>query len=284
MKSKLMLLMSGLFMASTITFAQVQPTLKPVKKKADASKQSNVTDSEPAKKMPIPVKTIVSKPDVLSKKWVAPASELTFDALPYAFNALEPVIDQLTVEIHYDRHHRAYFNNFMKAIKETKAANMPVSAIFANISSFPDAVRNNGGGFFNHVLYWENLSPDGGGEPSGTLASAISKTFGSYAEFVKQFEDAGKTRFGSGWAWLSVDPSNGELFISSTPNQDNPLMNTVERQGTPILALDVWEHAYYLNYQNKRADYISAFWKLVNWKEVENRYTACEVASKAMKK
>lgn len=197
----------------------------------------------------------------------------TFKALPYSYDALEKSIDKETMEIHYDRHHRAYFNNFNKAIEGTEMATLSFEELFANMSKHPVSVRNNGGGHFNHDLFWSILSPDGGGEPGGKLAEAINETFGSFADFKKKFESAGATRFGSGWAWLSVD-KNGKLFVSSTPNQDNPLMDVVDQQGKPILGMDVWEHAYYLRYQNKRASYMHAFWDVVNWKEVEKRYAA----------
>ncbi|MDD2997276.1 MAG: superoxide dismutase, partial [Paludibacter sp.] len=174
-----------------------------------------------------------------------------FQALPYAYNALEPYIDALTVEIHYSRHHKAYFDNVQNAVKGTEMENLDFISLFKNISKYPVAVRNNGGGYINHVLYWENMKANGGGTPSGALAEAIDKTFGSFEAFKTQFSDAGKTRFGSGWAWLSVD-ADGKLFVSSTPNQDNPYMDVAEKQGTPILGMDVWEHAYYLKYQNKR--------------------------------
>lgn len=204
--------------------------------------------------------------------WMLPAAKLSFPRLPYDLDALEPVIDKLTVEIHYDRHHRAYYNNFIKAVTGTEMENMSIFEIFSKMSELPVPVRNNGGGFFNHVLYWNNLSPKGGGEPGGELAEAITKYFGSFEAFRAKFEEAAKTRFGSGWAWLSVDPEKGELFISSTANQDNPLMNTESRRGFPILGIDVWEHAYYLRYQNKRADYVESFWKIVNWQDVEANY------------
>jgi superoxide dismutase, Fe-Mn family len=195
----------------------------------------------------------------------------TFDPLPYAYDALEPSIDARTMEIHYDRHHRAYFNNFVKAVKDTRMDGMSFEAIFSKVSEYPVAVRNNGGGHFNHTLFWSIMSPEGGGAPSGKLATAINNTFGSFDEFKKEFERAGATRFGSGWAWLNLD-KRGNLFISSTPNQDNPLMDVVEKRGTPILGLDVWEHAYYLKYQNMRGSYMSAFWDVVNWDEVARRY------------
>ena len=164
---------------------------------------------------------------------MASIKDTTFQALPYAYDALEPHIDALTVEIHYSRHHKAYFDNLQNAVAGTELAELDFVALFKNISKVPPVVRNNGGGYINHVLYWENMSPNGGGLPTGALALAIDKTFGSFDEFKKQFSDAGKTRFGSGWAWLSVD-ANGELFVSSTPNQDNPYMDVADKQGTPI--------------------------------------------------
>ena len=200
-----------------------------------------------------------------------------FAALPYAYDALEPYIDKMTMEIHYDRHHRAYYKNFMTAIQSSELEKTPMEAIFANISSQPPVIRNNGGGYWNHEFFWNCMKPNGGGEPSGKLAKAINESFGSFEDFKKQFADAGAKRFGSGWAWL-VAGSDGKLFITSTANQDNPLMNTEEKRGVPILAIDVWEHAYYLKYQNKRGDYISSFWKVVNWEFAEDQY------SKAIKK
>lgn len=195
-----------------------------------------------------------------------------FPALPYAYNALEPYIDAQTMEIHYDRHHRAYFNNFVNAVKGTPAESMTLEQIFAKMSTFSDAVRNNGGGYYNHMLFWNNLSPNGG-KPSTALDKAINEAFGSFDKFKELFGNAGKTRFGSGWAWLVVVPG-GKLAIGSTPNQDNPLMDISPIKGTPILALDVWEHAYYLKYQNKRPEYVEAFWSVVNWKDVSARYEA----------
>lgn len=195
-----------------------------------------------------------------------------FPALPYAYDALEPYIDAQTMEIHYDRHHRAYYNNFLAAIKGTEAEKMPLEAIFAKMSTFSDAVRNNGGGLYNHNMFWSNLSPEGG-EPSAALAKAIDEAFGSMDKFKELFSNAGKTRFGSGWAWLVVT-AEGKLAVGSTPNQDNPLMDISPIKGTPILGLDVWEHAYYLKYQNKRPDYVENFWNVVNWKDVSERYEA----------
>ena len=194
-----------------------------------------------------------------------------FKALPYSYDALEPFIDMLTLEIHYGKHHKAYFDNFLAAIKGTEMESMNIKEIFKKISNYPMAVRNNSGGFFNHTFYWENMKAQGGGLPTGELSEAVSKSFTSFEEFKKQFSDAGKTRFGSGWAWLSLD-DKGKLFICSTPNQDNPLMDIAEKKGIPLLTMDVWEHAYYLKYQNKRPDYIDAFWNVVNWKVVAERY------------
>jgi superoxide dismutase, Fe-Mn family len=201
-----------------------------------------------------------------------------FKALPYPYDALEPYIDKQTVEIHYSKHHKAYYDNFMNAIKGTEMESMDILDIFKNISKYPMAVRNNSGGYYNHTFYWESMKANGGILPAGKLSEAIAKTFGSFEEFKKQFSEAGKTRFGSGWAWLCLD-DKGTLFVCSTPNQDNPLMDLpagqagiTEKKGIPILTMDVWEHAYYLKYQNKRADYIDAFWNLVNWEEVAKRY------------
>lgn len=194
-----------------------------------------------------------------------------FAPLPYAYDALEPFIDKMTMEIHYDKHHRAYYNNFMAAIKDSELEKTPMESIFQLMTSFSATIRNNGGGYWNHEMFWKCMKPNGGGEPTGKLAEMIKNTFGSFEEFKKQFAEAGTKRFGSGWVWL-VSGTDGKLFISSTANQDNPLMNTETMRGIPILCLDVWEHAYYLKYQNKRADYISSFWNLVNWEYVQNEY------------
>lgn len=191
--------------------------------------------------------------------------------LPYSYDALEPFIDKQTVEIHYSKHHQTYYDNFMKAIKGTEMEAMDILDIFKNISKYPMAVRNNSGGYFNHTFYWESMKAHGDGLPTGKLSETITKTFSSFDEFKMQFSEAGKTRFGSGWAWLCLD-NKGNLFICSTPNQDNPLMDIAEKKGTPLLTMDVWEHAYYLKYQNKRPDYIEAFWNVVNWEEVTKRY------------
>ena len=192
-------------------------------------------------------------------------------ALPYATDALEPHIDKMTMEIHHGKHHQAYVDNLNKALTGSEGENSKIEDILASVSKYPPAVRNNGGGHFNHTLYWAVLSPNGGGSPSGDLASAIDQAFGSLDEFKKKFAEAGATRFGSGWAWLTADAS-GKLQVSSTPNQDNPLMDIAEIKGTPILGMDVWEHAYYLKYQNKRPDYIAAFWNVVNWDAVADRH------------
>jgi Fe-Mn family superoxide dismutase len=193
--------------------------------------------------------------------------------LPYAYDALEKAIDKETMEIHYDKHYRGYYTNFLKAIEGTDLEYMTMEQIFADITKYPDAVRNNAGGYFNHAMYWTIMSPNGGGTPTGELATAIDRDFGSFEEFKKQFSNAGATRFGSGWAWLSLS-KDGKLFVSSSANQNNPLMDDSDVQGTPILCMDVWEHAYYLRYQNKRGSYIDNFWTVVNWDEVVRRFAA----------
>jgi len=200
----------------------------------------------------------------------AEAPALEFPPLPYAYNALEPYIDALTMEIHYDRHHRAYFTNFVNAIKGTPLETMPLNEIFASISKQSDAIRNNGGGYYNHLFFWNNLGKGYAG-PSPELSAALTKTFGSFDKFKDTFSTAAKTRFGSGWAWLYMT-ADKNLAVGSTPNQDNPLMDVCTFRGTPLLTLDVWEHAYYLKHQNKRADYVTAFWNVVNWDEVNKRY------------
>jgi superoxide dismutase, Fe-Mn family len=194
--------------------------------------------------------------------------------LPYAFDALQPHIDAKTMEIHHGKHHQAYVTNLNNAIAGTDAEKMSIEDICKNISKYPMPVRNNGGGHYNHSLFWTVMAPNAGGEPTGDLAAAINSAFGSFAEFKTQFANAGATRFGSGWAWLIV--KDGKLAVSSTPNQDNPLMDVAEVKGTPILGMDVWEHAYYLNYQNRRPDYIAAFWNVVNWTEVAKRFSAAK--------
>ena len=203
----------------------------------------------------------------------------TLPALPYAYDALEPHIDKLTMEIHHSKHHKSYVDNLNKAlmISSMRTALKPtIEEVLAKVGSgYIDAVRNNAGGHYNHSLFWSLMKSNGGGEPKGKLADAIKTTFGSFDEFKKQFAEAGMKRFGSGWAWL-VKTKEGKLVITSTPNQDNPLMNleSIEVKGTPVLALDVWEHAYYLKNQNKRADYIASWWNVVNWETAESLYTA----------
>lgn len=199
----------------------------------------------------------------------------TLPDLPYSHNALEPHIDARTMEIHHGKHHAGYTNNLNAAIEGTALAGKSIEDILAQAGSAGAAVRNNAGGYYNHNLFWEVMAPNAGGNPSGELASAIDAAFGSFDEFKKAFAAAAATRFGSGWAWLCVDAS-GKLFITSTANQDNPLMDVADQKGTPILGLDVWEHAYYLNYQNRRPDYISAFWNVVNWAEVNKRFQAAK--------
>jgi len=196
----------------------------------------------------------------------------TLPNLPYDFNALEPHIDARTMEIHHGKHHNAYVTNLNKAIEGTDAENLSIEDICRNISKYPGAVRNNGGGHYNHSLFWTVMGANGG-SPSGALADAINSAFGSLDEMKSKFNAAAAGRFGSGWAWLIKDAS-GKLAITSTPNQDNPLMDVAEVKGTPILGLDVWEHAYYLNYQNRRPDYAAAFWNVVNWSEVTKRFGA----------
>jgi len=195
--------------------------------------------------------------------------------LPYAHNALEPHIDETTMKIHHGKHHAGYTNNLNGAIEGTALETMSIEDILSQISKHSGAVRNNGGGYYNHSLFWEVMSPNGGGNPSGALADAINAAFGSFDNFKDEFSKAAATRFGSGWAWLIVD-GNGQLRVTSSPNQDNPLMDIAEVKGTPILGLDVWEHAYYLNYQNRRPDYISAFFNVINWNEVARRYEAAK--------
>ena len=193
-------------------------------------------------------------------------------SLNYSFDALEPHVDTKTMQIHHGKHHAGYTNNLNNAIKGTDLETMSIETILAELDLNNAAVRNNGGGFFNHSLFWNVMSPNGGGVPSGDLASAINDSFGSFDEFKSAFSKAAGTRFGSGWAWLCVHPG-GKLEVCSTPNQDNPLMKGVGCGGQPILGLDVWEHAYYLNYQNRRPDYISGFFNVINWDFVSKLYS-----------
>jgi Fe-Mn family superoxide dismutase len=194
----------------------------------------------------------------------------TLPALPYAHDALEPHIDTQTMQIHHGKHHQAYVDNLNKAIAGTEHENKSLEELLAQAGKISPAVRNNGGGHWNHTFFWEILSPQGGGTPTGKLADAIQAAFGSFDAFKEKFTNAGMSRFGSGWAWLIV--KDGKLEITSTPNQDNPLMDVAEVKGTPVLGVDVWEHAYYLKYQNRRADYLSAFWNVVNWKKAEEHF------------
>ena len=194
-------------------------------------------------------------------------------SLPYAYDALEPHIDRQTMEIHHTKHHQAYTTNLNNALAGTEHENKSIEEILQNVGSMPGAVRNNGGGYYNHNLFWEIMGPNGGGEPTGAVGEAINKRFGSYEKFKEEFTKAATTRFGSGWAWLCV-LENGEVEVCSTANQDNPLMDVAKAQtcgGTPILGLDVWEHAYYLKYQNRRPDYINAFFNVINWDAVNQR-------------
>ena len=200
---------------------------------------------------------------------------MTFElpALPYAHDALEPHIDTKTMEIHHGKHHQGYATKLNAAIEGTAAANQSIEKILGELDMNNGAVRNNGGGYYNHCLFCEILSPNGGGTPSGDLATSIDQSFGSFEAFKTAFSNAAATQFGSGWAWLCV-AKDGTLEVCGTPNQDNPLMPGVGCGGTPILGIDVWEHAYYLNYQNRRPDYISAFFSVINWEEVANRFEA----------
>ncbi len=196
----------------------------------------------------------------------------TLPALPYAFDALEPHIDAQTMQIHHDKHHQAYVDNLNKALAGTDGENKSLEELMAGISKYPVAVRNNGGGHYNHSLFWSILGPNKGGMPAGELQSAIAAAFGSFDALKEKMNTAGTTRFGSGWAWLLV--KDGKLEVSSTPNQDNPLMDIAEVKGTPILGIDVWEHAYYLKYQNRRPEYLGAIWNAINWDAVATRYAS----------
>ncbi len=190
--------------------------------------------------------------------------------LKYEYKALEPYIDAATMEIHHTKHHGAYTNNLNAAIEGSSISSLPIEEILKDISKHSAAIRNNGGGYYNHNLFWEIMSPNGGGEPTGELLKFIEKGFGSFAEFKDKFTSAATTRFGSGWAWLAID--KGQLKVFSTPNQDNPLMDVSEIKGFPLLGLDVWEHAYYLKYQNRRPEYIQNFWNVIDWNVVGKRF------------
>jgi Fe-Mn family superoxide dismutase len=198
----------------------------------------------------------------------------TLPQLPYAAEALEPYIDTATMQIHHGKHHQAYVDNLNKAIAGTEHENKSLEELVAIAGSISPAVRNNGGGHWNHTFFWETLKPNASQAPTGALAEAITSTFGSLEEFKTKVNTAGATRFGSGWAWLIV--KDGKLEVSSTPNQDNPLMDVAEVKGTPLLGIDVWEHAYYLKYQNKRPDYLNAIWNVINWEKVAERFSAAK--------
>jgi Fe-Mn family superoxide dismutase len=211
--------------------------------------------------------------DVLARNLtpVDPAEgEFILPPLPYAYDALEPHIDRMTMEIHHTKHHQAYINNLNKAMKEGGIPFGDLDGILYQISKFPAAVRNNGGGHWNHSFFWKLMKPGGGGAPGGKIAEAINQSFGSFDEFRTRLNEAGMKRFGSGWAWLVKD-NEGKLVIGSTPNQDNPLMDVSDLKGVPLLGIDVWEHAYYLKYQNKRGDYLSAWWNVIDWDQVAAR-------------
>jgi superoxide dismutase, Fe-Mn family len=219
---------------------------------------------------PIVSKAAFYKPGLLSATEGEQKGKFELTKLPYAHNALEPHIDAQTMEIHHGRHHAGYVNNLNNALQGTDSERS-IESILRSVSSFSTAVRNNGGGHFNHDLFWKVMTPKGGDKPAGDLLSAINGSFGSFDKFKELFSSAAATRFGSGWAWLVA--SNGKLMVTSTPNQDNPLMDVVPagERGTPLLGIDVWEHAYYLKYQNRRGDYISAFWNVINWPAVSER-------------
>lgn len=217
---------------------------------------------------------IVSSSSIFSQNKVM-SNQFQLPKLAYGYADLEPYIDAQTMQIHYEKHHGAYTTNLNNAVHDTELEGKSIESILANVSNYSPVVRNNGGGFFNHSLFWEILSPKGGGVPNTSLAIAkkIEDDFGSFDDFKNQFVAAALSQFGSGWAWLSVDES-GKLFVSATPNQDNPLMDIAAKKGIPVLGLDVWEHAYYLKYQNKRADYIASFFNIINWEMVNTKYLA----------
>jgi Fe-Mn family superoxide dismutase len=215
----------------------------------------------------IPARAAVSR---FLGRYSGKRSDFVQPPLPYAFNALEPHMDALTMEIHYTRHHAAYTQKFNEAVKEAGISGHTARQIMAEVSKYPASVRNNGGGYLNHILFWNMLSPNGGGMPSGSLLEAINRDFGSFENFKEKFTNASKSVFGSGWSWLIV--RDEKLVITTTPNQDNPLMDIVSEKGFPLLCLDVWEHAYYLKYQNRRPEFINAFWNVVNWEFVSKRH------------
>lgn len=205
--------------------------------------------------------------DVFAEETTVSENSFTLPPLPYAYDALEPYIDKQTMEIHHTKHHQAYVTNLNKALTDNQLKVNSLEELMGAVSKYPAAVRNNGGGHWNHTFFWESMKPGGGGTPEGRVAEAINQSFGSFEELKKQLNEAGLKRFGSGWAWL-VKSKEGKLIIGSTPNQDNPLMDVSDLKGQPVLGIDVWEHAYYLKYQNKRGEYLSAWWNLVNWDKV----------------
>ncbi len=219
--------------------------------------------------------TKVVKEHRIKPSSTVPTGPFILPLLPYPAHALEPHIDRRTMEIHHDKHHGAYVANLNNALLGTNVESLSIEDICINISSYPVTVRNNAGGHYNHSLLWTIMSPKGGGSPHGVLLDAINDAFGSFEEFKRQFSSAGSNRFGSGWVWLII--TKDKLIISSTPNQDNPLMDVAEVKGFPILGMDVWEHAYYLKYQNRRPDYITAFWNVINWDEVAKRFTTSKL-------
>jgi Fe-Mn family superoxide dismutase len=222
-------------------------------------------------------KSIGKVNDIIDKEQQQTATPFTLPPLPYGYDALEPYIDKMTMEIHHDKHHKAYVDNLNKALAGAPAGTkFALEEMFQTISEQPIAIRNNGGGHYNHSLFWQLMKPKGGGAPTGKLSEAIIKSYGSFENFQKKFNEMALSRFGSGWTWLIIDTSvlnNTGLSICSTPNQDNPLMSTSEIKGKPVLALDVWEHAYYLKYQNKRVDYINSWWNVVNWEKANELFT-----------
>lgn len=213
---------------------------------------------------------VVSSEISLNETKIISDSVFTLPALEYGYDALEPSIDKMTMEIHHSKHHQGYVNNLNKALNDLQSSANNLEDICKNIGKFNTAVRNNAGGHYNHSLFWKTMKPNGGGSPTGKIAEAIKSNFESFEKFQELFNNAAATRFGSGWAWL-IQKTDGKLAITSTANQDNPLMEYAEEQGTPLMGIDVWEHAYYLKYQNKRKDYIGAWWNVVNWDAVNER-------------
>lgn len=238
-----------------------------------ACQQQQSEKGEKEEKKPITYDKDKSKSDksMRGKADDVPNSRYAFGDLPYNYDALKPVIDARTMKLHYDKHHKGYYKKFLKAIEGTDLQGKSITKIFASVSNYPAGIRNNSGGYYNHWLYWESMSPDGGGITEGKLMQTIKKSFGSFDNFKSQFSKAASGVFGSGWAWLIVN-DNGKLEITNTRNQDNPVMKTTNVNGMPILGIDVWEHAYYIKYNNRRTDYIKNFWKVVDWKKAQKRF------------